>query len=107
MSFDACDMAEGSSEGMLPWPGDTVEFRISLDKPKNKRFAQQVRLVQLSEAGREMGVVSRVKGTLVLPYLLYWYKSTSTDARGVGVAEGCFILRDSSLLALLVQKHKY
>ena len=94
MSFDACDMAEGSSVGtcMLPWPGDTVEFRISLDKPKNKRFAQQVRLVQLSEEGREMGVVSRVKGTLVLPYLLYWYKSTSTDARGVGVAEGGFIL---------------
>jgi hypothetical protein len=85
-------MAEGSSKGMVPWPGDTVEFRISLDKPKNKRFAQQVRLVELSEEGREMGVVSRVKGTLVLGYLLYWYISTSTDARGVGVAEGGFVL---------------
>jgi len=41
VAFDGSELAEGC-KGVLPAPGDTVEFRLSLDKAKKRKFAKQV-----------------------------------------------------------------
>lgn len=64
VSFEGGDLQDGS-KGVLPAPGDTVEFSLSLDKPKKKKFARHVRIVAVCETDREMGVVTRVKDGLV------------------------------------------
>ena len=64
VSFEGGDLQDGS-KGVLPAPGDTVEFSLSLDKPKKKKFARRVRIVAVCETDREMGVITRVKDGLV------------------------------------------
>ena len=54
--------------------------------------------------GKPGGDCLRKKGRRYWIYLLYWYKSTNTDAAG---CSGASIRRPLSLLALLVQKYKY
>jgi hypothetical protein len=59
------------------------------------------------------GLGGGAEGTPYSIYLLYWYKSTNTDAAGGGgLGGGAEGTRPKpyallSLLALLVQKHKY
>jgi cold shock CspA family protein len=68
VSFDGVDLADGG-RGLQPQAGDTVEFSLALDKPKKKKFAQQVRVTALSGKDREMGVVAKVKDGLTYCFI--------------------------------------
>ena len=68
VGFDAVDLVDGV-RGLQPQPGDMVEFSLALDKPKRKKFAQQVRVTALSTKGREMGVVTKVKDGLTYCFI--------------------------------------
>ena len=68
VAFEGSGMV-GGVKALLPAAGDVVEFKMSMLKSSKRMCAHDVRVTALSEEGREMGVVTRVKEGLTYCFL--------------------------------------
>lgn len=59
LPFDGEDLDD--VKGHMPLIGDEVEFKLCMDKPTKKRKAMAVKVCAFAKAGREQGVVTKVK----------------------------------------------
>jgi hypothetical protein len=67
LTFDGDDMED--SRGILPFVGDEIEFNVYIDKPTKKRKATGIKITAYGKAGREQGVVTKVKEGLSVSFL--------------------------------------
>jgi hypothetical protein len=67
LSFDGDDLED--SRGILPFVGDEIEFNVYIDKPTKKRKATGIKITSYGKAGREQGVIIKVKEGLSVSLL--------------------------------------